>query len=69
MSYLANPNIKLPHGITYILDGMVYRVNRYEITTTDANGQDSTVDVEKHDVVCPLSVFAELERIRKKDST
>jgi hypothetical protein len=69
MSYLANPNIKLPHGLTYILDGMVYRVNHYEITTTDASGKDSLVDVEEHDVVCPLSVFAELERIRKKDST
>ena len=45
MSYLANPNIKLPHGLTYIVDGMVYRVSHYDITFTDVNGKDSLVDV------------------------
>lgn len=69
MPCLANLNVKLPHGLTYINDGMVYRVSRYDILVTDTSGKDSTVDAEEHDVVCPLSVFAELERIRKKGST
>jgi hypothetical protein len=51
MPCLANLNVKLPHGLTYI-------------PVTDASGEDSTVDVEEHDVVCSLSTFAELERIR-----
>ncbi len=69
MIHATNQTFSFPHGHTYICDGMVYRVSLYDIATTNLEGKDCIVTVEEHDVVCDISAYAELERIRRKSMT